>query len=146
MDHTNSQILLQKASILDKRGQYLKSDAIFLRLANYYQLDNVTNPGVSMAEYDEMEDEFQDAEQIRRTKKPNLMPKQYYDLGGEADGQNIEGKLNGPDSVPGPAYIDPGNTASSPSMAGNLDQFSFEETYQKNEDEGNGWKNRIPNR
>lgn len=145
MDHTNSQILLQKASILDKQGHYLKSDAIFLRLANYYQLDTVTNPGVSEALYDEMEDEFQNAEQLRR-KKPNLLPKQYFDLGGEADGQNMEGLLNGPDSVPGPAYIDPGNLASSPSMAGDVDGHLFSETYEKNEEEGNGWKNRIPNR
>ncbi len=146
MDHKKSQALLHQALILDKKGEFHKSDLILTRVANYYQLDNVTNPGVSMSEYDEMEDEFQDAEKIRRTKKPNLIPKQYYDLGGEQDGQNIEGLLNGPDSVPGPAYIDPGNVASSPSMAGNLDQFTFEEGYEKNVEEGNAWKNRIPHR
>lgn len=146
MDHINSKFLLQKASLLDKQGRFSESDLIFVKIADYYQLDNVTNPGVSMSEYDDMEDEFQDAEIIRRTKKPNLVPKQYYDLGGEADGQNIEGQLNGPDSVPGPAYIDPGNVASSPSMAGNLDLFTFENTYEQNVQDGNGWKNRIPNR
>jgi hypothetical protein len=26
------------------------------------------------------------------------------------------------------------------------DKFSWEETYEKNVDEGNAWKNRIPNR
>jgi hypothetical protein len=70
-------------------------------------------------------------------------------LGGESDGQNIEGLLHGPDNVPGPAYVDPGNPASSPSMAIHsgadlCDKFSWEETYQKNVDEGNGWKNRLP--
>ena len=79
--------------------------------------------------------------------KGALMAKQsdkYFDLGGEADGQNIEGLLHGPDNVPGPAYIDPGNLSSSPSMAGDVDSFTFEATYQKNVDDGNAWKNRIP--
>ena len=72
-------------------------------------------------------------------------------MGGEADGQNIEGLLHGPDNVPGPAYVDPGNPASSPSMAISNgedlnDKFSWEETYEKNVDDGNAWKNRIPNR
>lgn len=145
MDHINSKFLLQKAFLLDKQGRFSESDLIFKKIANYYQLDNVTNPGVSMSEYDEMEDEFQNAN-VLRTKKPNLVPKQYFDLGGEKDGQNMEGKLNGPDSVPGPAYIDPGNVASSPSMAGNLDLFSYENTYEQNVQDGNGWKNRIPTR
>jgi hypothetical protein len=79
------------------------------------------------------------------------IPKEYFDLGGEADGQSIEGQLHGPDNVPGPAYIDPGNPASSPSMAISngedlTDKFSWEETYEKNVDEGNAWKNRIPYR
>ena len=57
--------------------------------------------------------------------------------------------IDGPDNVPGPAYVDPGNPASSPSMAIHsgadlCDKFSWEETYQKNVDEGNGWKNRLP--
>ena len=89
-------------------------------------------------------DEFKEGDEWRQTKKPNKIPKEYYDLGGEADGQNIEGLLHGPDNVPGPAYIDPGNLASSPSMAGDVDSFTFEATYQKNVDDGNGWKNRIP--
>jgi hypothetical protein len=29
-------------------------------------------------------------------------------------------------------------------MAGDVDSFTFEATYQKNVDDGNGWKNRIP--
>ena len=68
-----------------------------------------------------------------RTKKPNLRKPEYYDLGGEADGPNQEGLLNGPDSVPGPAFIDPGNVASSPSMAGgDLSSFTWEEAYENN--------------
>jgi hypothetical protein len=31
-------------------------------------------------------------------------------------------------------------------MAGDVDGHLFSETYEKNEEEGNGWKNRIPNR
>ena len=87
--------------------------------------------------------------QFDPTKDPKRVRKSFYDLTDEddqVDGMNIEALLHGPDSVPGPAYIDPGNLASSTSMAGDVDYFTYEETYQKNKDEGNGWKNRIPRR
>jgi hypothetical protein len=102
-------------------------------------------------EYEEIEDEYKENDFWRQRVNPRKIPKEYRDLGGEADGQNIEGLLHGPDNVPGPAYVDPGNPASSPSMAIHsgddlCDKFSWEETYQKNVDEGNGWKNRLPYR
>jgi hypothetical protein len=103
-------------------------------------------PHVHFFEYEEIEDEYKENDFFRQKIKPNRFVRDYFDLGGESDGQNIEGLLHGPDNVPGPAYIDPGNLASSPSMAGDTLSFTWEETYQKNVDEGNAWKNRIPNR
>lgn len=136
---------LRIAAVLDSKGNFKSSDLIFEKIAQYYVEQSVTkNPSIYLVEFDEMEDEFKEGDEWRQTKKPNKIPKEYYDLGGEADGQNIEGLLHGPDNVPGPAYIDPGNLASSPSMAGDVDSFTFEATYQKNVDDGNGWKNRIP--
>lgn len=144
----NSKILknfIKIANNLDAIGKYDTSDKLFIKISQYYVEKSLTKvPAVQYVEYDELDDEFRENEINYRKKKPNLVVKQYYDLGGENDGLNLEGLLNGPDSVPGPAYIDPGNLASSPSMAGDVDCFTWEETYQKNKDEGNSWKNRIP--
>lgn len=144
----NSKILknfIKIANKLDEIGKYDSSDKLFIKISQYYVEQSLTKvPAVQYVEYDELEDEFRENEKNYRKKKPNLVVKQYFDLGGESDGLNLEGLLNGPDSVPGPAYIDPGNLASSPSMAGDVDCFTWEETYQKNKDEGNSWKNRIP--
>lgn len=142
--------LLRIASDLDKTGNFVESDDLFIKISQYYPQQSLTKvPMVQYVEYDELEDEFINNEENYRKKKPNLVVKQYFDLTSEddqEDGMSLEALLNGPDSVPGPAYIDPGNLASSPSMAGDTTCFTFEETYQKNVDEGNGWKNRIPYR
>jgi hypothetical protein len=140
--------LLRIASDLDKTGHFEESDRLFVKISQYYPQQSLTKvPMVQYVEYDELEDEFINNEENYRKKKPNLVVKQYFDLTSEddqEDGMNLEALLNGPDSVPGPAYIDPGNLASSPSMAGDSTSFTFEENYQKNVDEGNAWKNRIP--
>ena len=148
MDPKTLHKLIKVARNFDLSGNYKASDSIFIKLSQYYPEQSLTKvPMVQYVEFDDdsvLDSEMRDNEENYRKKKPNLVVKQYFDLGGEADGQNIEGLLNGPDSVPGPAYIDPGNLASSPSMAGDVDGFTYEETYQKNVDEGNSWKNRIP--
>jgi len=145
-------ILLKVCSNLDQLGRVTASDKLFNKFAQYYPQQSVTKvPNVHYVEYDEIEDEYKENDFWRQRINPRKIPKEYRDLGGEADGQNIEGLLHGPDNVPGPAYVDPGNPASSPSMAVRSgddlgDKFSWEETYQKNVDEGNGWKNRLPYR
>ena len=140
--------LIKIAKKLDDLGYYKSSDNLFIKISQYYPQQSVTKvPSVQYIEYDELEDEFKNNQENYYKKKPNLVVKQYFDLTDEddqVDGMNIEALLHGPGDVPGPAYIDPGNLASSPSMAGDVDMFTYEETYQKNKDEGNGWKNRIP--
>jgi len=140
--------IIDLAHKLDDLGLYKSSDNLFIKISQYYPQQSITKvPMVNYVEFDDLEDEFKDNQVNYYKKKPNLVVKQYFDLTDEDDveeGMNIEALLHGPDSVPGPAYIDPGNLASSPSMAGDVDGFTYEETYQKNKDEGNGWKNRIP--
>ena len=143
--------ILSTAQKLDRLGKYKAADEIFLKVSQYGPNSTTKNPNVQYYEYGVIEPELDENEINYRTKKPNLRKPEYYDLGGEADGANMEGLLNGPDSVPGPAFIDPGNPASSPSMAIHGgeeldDRFSYENNYQENEESGNGWKNRIPNR
>jgi len=150
MKSNSYKIILKLGDELDKHGSYASADKLFIKLSQYYPWQSLTKvPIVHYVEYDELEDEFKNNQENYYKKKPNLVVKEYYDLTDEddqVDGMNIEALLHGPDSVPGPAYIDPGNLASSPSMAGDVDYFTYEETYQKNKDEGNGWKNRIPRR
>ena len=152
MNAKSIQTIIKICSRLDKSGEYLKSDKLFEKIAQYYPQQSITqSPNVSLVPYEEIEEETKQNDYWRQKINPRKVPKEYMDLGGEADGANIEGQLHGPDNVPGPAYVDPGNPASSPSMAIHsgedlCDKFSWEETYQKNVDEGNSWKNRIPNR
>jgi len=152
MKANSIQTLIKLCSRLDKTGHYSKADLLFERIAQYYPQQSVTqSPNVSLVPYEDIEEETKQNDFWRQKINPRKIPKEYFDLGGEADGQSIEGQLHGPDNVPGPAYIDPGNPASSPSMAVHsgedlCDKFSWEETYEKNVDEGNAWKNRIPYR
>ena len=152
MDTKSIQTIIKVCSKLDKTGHYTKADSLFEKIAQYYPQQSVTqSPDVSLVPYEDIEEETKQNDYWRQKINPRKIPKEYFDLGGEADGQSIEGQLHGPDNVPGPAYIDPGNPASSPSMAIHsgedlCDKFSWEETYEKNVDEGNAWKNRIPNR
>ena len=135
--------LIKKAKILDSIGKYKESDALFVKLSQYYVEQSITKvPSVQYFEMDEIADEYEENEKNYRTKKPNLRVPEYHDLGVGEDEENMEGKLHGPDSVPGPAYIDPGNLASSPSMAGDLDYFLWDEV----RDEDHPEYNRIPRR
>ena len=142
MNAKSIQTIIKICSTLDRKGEYIKSDNLFEKIAQYYPQQSVTqSPNVSLVPYEEIEEETKQNDYWRQKINPRKIPKEYRDLGGEADGQNIEGQLHGPDNVPGPAYVDPGNPASSPSMAiqsGDdlCDKFSWEETYQKNVDEG----------
>jgi hypothetical protein len=152
MNTTSIQTIIKICSKLDKKGYYSKADNLFEKVAQYYPQQSITqSPNVSLVPYEDIEEETKQNDFWRQKINPRKIPKEYFDLGGEADGQSIEGQLHGPDNVPGPAYIDPGNPASSPSMAISngedlTDKFSWEETYEKNVDDGNAWKNRIPNR
>ena len=137
MNATSIQTIIKICSKLDKKGHYSKADNLFEKIAQYYPQQSVTqSPNVSLVPYDEIEEETKQNDYWRQKINPRKIPKEYFDLGGEA---------------PGPAYIDPGNPASSPSMAIHSgedlnDKFSWEETNGKNIDEGNAWKNRLPNR
>ena len=139
------EFLIKKAKILDSLGKFKESDNLFVKISQYYPEQSLTkNPSVQYFEMDDIADEYEENEKNYRTKKPNLRVPEYHSFNIGEDEENLEGKLNGPDSVPGPAYVDPGNLASSPSMAGDVDCFTWEETYEKNVEDGNGWKNRIP--
>jgi len=137
--------LIRISQKLDTLGHFKSSDILTRRIANYYNEQSLFSNDTmySTIPYKDVEDEYEDNERLYYKNKPNLRVPVYFDLGGEADGANIEGLLNGPDSVPGPAAIDPGNLASSPSMAGgDLSSFTWEESYENVPPE----QRRIPRR
>ena len=142
--------LLKLAQRLDSNEQYKQADILFNRVASYYPEQSQTkNKDISYFEWDETTNEqFQDNNEANIEKKPNLLQKEYFNLGDGTDPAkkeelSQEGLLNGPSGVTGPAYIDPGNVASSPSMAGgNMEEFKWENV--RNEDHPE--YNRIPRR
>lgn len=140
--------LIKIAGNLDTNGDYKNSDSLFVKISQYYIEQSLTKvPNVHYVEFDELDDEIYENQKNYYTKKPNLVVKQYFDLTDEDDveeGKNLEALLHGPDDVSGPAYTDPGNLSSSPSMTGDLKSFTYKETYQKNVDEGKSYLNRLP--
>lgn len=142
--------LLKLAQKLDSNGQYKQADILFNRVANYYPEQSYTKTkDISYFEWDETTDEqFQDNNEAYIEKKPNLLQKEYFNQGDGTDPEKTdelsqEGLINGPSGVTGPAYIDPGNVASSPSMGGgNMEEFEWENVH----DEDHPEYNRIPRR
>jgi hypothetical protein len=61
------------------------------------------------------------------------------------DDQGLEKNMHGPDAVPGPAYVDPTSPASSPSMNGSLDYFTWDQAHDANQGP-EYWKNLTPRR
>lgn len=145
MNKSDLIMLIKIANKLDNLGYFRSADNISKKVANYYNEQSLLSNDTmySTIPYKDVEDEYEDNQKLYYKNKPNLRVPEYHDLGGEADGQNIEGQLNGPDSVPGPAAIDPGNVASSPSMAGgNMEEFLWENAYSEDHPE----YNRVPRR
>lgn len=56
---------------------------------------------------------------------------------------NMEGKMHGPDNVPGPAYVYPESTNISPSMNGNLNDFTWDQARDVNQGT-DYYKNLLP--
>lgn len=142
--------ILKLAHELDLANRYKEADILFNRIANYYPEQSYTKTkDISYFEWDDITDEqFKDNNKNYIEKKPNLLPKEYFNLGDGTDPEKTdelsqEGLLNGPSGVTGPAYIDPGNVASSPSMGGgHLEEFLWKNVRDENHPE----YNRVPRR
>jgi hypothetical protein len=149
MNTINLSEFIRLAKHLDKIGDFKKADNLYIKISNYYPEQSQTKTkDINYFEWDETTDEqFKDNNEAYIEKKPNLLQKEYYDLGDGSDPKkkdelNTQALLNGPSGVKGPAAIDPGNLASSPSMSGGVDNFKWDEVY----DEDHPEYNRIPRR
>jgi hypothetical protein len=150
--HAALKHLIDAANALDDRGMQPEADlitAVANRVAQYlpktWDIDPNLHYDQFVVPYKELEDEFEENDDLRQ-KQPRYRSPEYRDLVGDED-RNMEGLLHGSDSVPGPAYVDPGSIASSPSMAmGDLTDFTWENAYEANNDSTNRWKNLVPRR
>lgn len=149
MNKINLSEFVKISKHLDYMGNFKDADKLFVKISNYYPEQSQTKTkDISYFEWDETTDEqFQDNNRNYIEKKPNLIQKEYFNLGDGTDPKkkdelSQEGLLNGPSGVTGPAYIDPGNLASSPSMSGGVDNFTWDEVY----DEDHPEYNRVPRR
>ena len=95
--------LLRISQKLDTLGHFRSSDILSKKIANYFPEQSLFSNDTmySTIPYKDVEDEYEDNQKLYYKNKPNLRVPEYYDLGGEADGANMEGLLNGPDPVPG---------------------------------------------
>jgi hypothetical protein len=139
---------IKLAKHLDSVGKFKEADNLLIKISNYYPEQSQTKTkDISYFEWDETtEEQFKDNDTNYITKKPNLLQKEYYHIGEGTDPKkkdelNTQGLLNGP-SGSGIAAYDPGNLASSPSMSGGVENFTWDEVYDENHPE----YNRIPRR
>lgn len=155
---------IKLAALFDKQGKYKKSDQItsdLIRMAQMYPSFDVNkHPTIRQVPYKELEPEFENADEARLDKMQRFSPPDSYQLESEVEevatvGLSLEGQLselNGDETTShtgGITYIDPGPTTKAPGMDesandGSLVNFTWEETYQKNVDEGKSYINLIP--
>lgn len=144
--------LLIAAKNADKQGDFNKADLITNRLVkisqNLHSLDVNKNQielrTVDFSDGSLLQQDFDEAQQDRQS-HPRFHPN-YKDLGGDTEEEKAVSifDMQGEDSVPGPAYVDPEYLSQSPGMAmGDLSSFTWKNTYEKNVNEGHEEKNKF---
>ena len=143
--------VLKAIDLLEANGCYRLADQFqdhMIRVAAFpYNLTALDELPLSARFYtwDRNEADFEEFDDIFWKELKVRLP-DYRNLNTDkTDKLNFEGKLHGDDPVPGPAYVDPGNLASSPSMNGSLDYFTWEEAHDSNTGP-DYWKNLLPRR
>ncbi len=145
--------LLIAAKNADRIGDFKKADRItnkLIKISQYYPNNLDVNKNqielrtVDFSDDSLLQEDFDEAQEDRQN-HPRFHPN-YKDLGGDTEEDEASSifDMHGEDSVPGPAYVDPEYLSKSPGMAmGDLDSFTWKNTYEKNESEGHGYKNKL---
>lgn len=143
--------ILKAIDLLDENGFYKLSDNIlnhFIKTAAWpYNLTNIDTLPFSarFVTWRRNQDDYNQYDDVFWKELKQRIP-DYHALPVDKDEQhNLEGELHGDDPVPGPAYVDPGNLASSPSMNGSLDYFTWDVAHDQNTGP-EYWKNLLPRR
>ncbi len=145
--------LLIAAKNADKQGDFKKADLItnrLIKISQYYPNNLDVNKNqielrtVDFSDDSLLQEDFDEAQEDRQN-HPRFHPT-YKDLGGDTEEEEAESifDMHGEDSVPGPAYVDPEYLSKSVGMSmGDLDKYTWENTREKNEAEGHGYKNNL---
>lgn len=140
---------LKIMDLLDKHGFYKISDAFqrqFVKIADWpYNLTSLDELPLSARQttWDKNKEDYNQFDDLFWKELKQRLP-DYRGLNTDkSDVDNMEGELHGPDSVPGPAYVYPGENPISPSMMGGLDDFTWENTHDVNKGPDE-WKNLQP--
>ncbi len=145
--------LLIAAKNADKQGDFKKADLItnrLIKISQYYPNNLDVNKNqielrtVDFSDDSLLQEDFDEAQEDRQN-HPRFHPT-YKDLGGDTEEEKAESifDMHGEDSVPGPAYVDPEYLSKSVGMSmGDLDKYTWENTREKNEAEGHGYKNNL---
>lgn len=145
--------LLIAAKNADKQGDFKKADLItnrLIKISQYYPNNLDVNKNqielrtVDFSDDSLLQEDFDEAQEDRQN-HPRFHPT-YKDLGGDTEEEEAESifDMHGEDSVPGPAYVDPEYLSKSVGMSmGDLDNYTWKNTYEKNEEEGHGYKNKL---
>lgn len=143
--------VLKTIDLLEEAGQYRLADFFqnqLIKVAAWpYNLTSLDELPLSARyytwqrnenEFSEFDDKFWKELKVRLPDYRNLKTDNDEKL-------NLEGEMHGEDPTPGPAYVDPGNLVSSPSMNGSLDYFTWYEAHDINQGP-EYWKNLLPRR
>ena len=138
--------VIEKAAKLDRAGRLREGDALCRDLFREAQL-SMPNPDLGYGKgtpYSQLEDENDESQEYRDYSSPRRIVPEYKALNGtndpEEDGSIFD--MHGEDQVPGPAFEFPDPT--SPSMAGGVDSWTWENGYAANDNSSDGWKNNRP--
>lgn len=142
---------IQTINMLDELGCYRLADIYQSQLTktaafpyNLSALDELPLPARQVT-WKRNEEDYEQFDDVFWNEFKSRLP-DYYNLNTDDDEKlNFEGELHGDDPTPGPGYIMPDEMATSPSMNGDLNDFTWENTHDVNQGT-EGWKNLLPRR
>ena len=140
--------ILQMIDILEANKFYKTADifqeALVKVAAEPYNVLDSLPYNARNVDYKSNEEDYNQYDDLVWKELKQRIP-EYRSVNQDADDdQGMETNMHGENSV-GVAYVDPGNLASSPSMSGGPDDFTWDQTHDTN-DGVDYWKNLIPRR
>lgn len=143
--------ILKAMNLLDQHGFYKLADKLeneMVRLSAFpYNLSSLDELPYSARNvpWSKNKEDYEQYDNIFWKELKQRIP-DYKSLNTDPDeAHNMEGEMHGDDPVPGPAFVWPEAGNTSPSMAGGLDNYTWEEAHDKNEGP-DYWKNLQPRR
>lgn len=143
--------ILKTIELLDEANLYKLADKFqnsLIKLSAFpYNLSALDELPISSrsVDWERIKEDFQQIDDIYLKEKKWRLP-EYKKLNTDPDEElNMEGEMHGADPVPGPAYVSPDSPGISPSIAGSVDDFTWDQSHDSNIGP-EYWKNLLPKR